>query len=54
MDTVQAELDRQGAGECRLTVMAGNLGGQAFYRELGFDTFALEMRRTAPTSPSAS
>ena len=45
---VQEELDRRGAGEIRLVVTAGNLGAQAFYRELGFETFAHVLRRAAP------
>jgi ribosomal protein S18 acetylase RimI-like enzyme len=48
IDAVQAELDRLGTGELRLSVMAGNLGAQAFYRELGFTTYSLNLRRSAP------
>lgn len=47
LDAVQAELDRLGASELRLIVTAGNVGAQAFYREAGFETFALELRRPA-------
>lgn len=45
LDAVQEELERRGVTEQRLVVTAGNLGSQAFYRELGFETFALVMRR---------
>lgn len=45
LDAVQEELERRGITEQRLVVTAGNLGSQAFYRELGFETFALVMRR---------
>lgn len=45
LDVVQQELERRGVTEQRLVVTAGNLGSQAFYRELGFATFALVMRR---------
>jgi GNAT superfamily N-acetyltransferase len=47
---VQEELDRRGAHEIRLIVTAGNAGAQAFYREVGFDTFAHVMRRVSPPS----
>ena len=47
MDAVQAELDRHGVDELQLSVMAGNLGAQAFYRELGFDTHSLNLYRRA-------
>jgi ribosomal protein S18 acetylase RimI-like enzyme len=54
LDVAQAELDRLGAGELRLTVMSENLGAQAFYRELGFETFALDLRRPPATTPPAA
>lgn len=47
VDAVQERLQSLGVSECRLSVTAGNLGAHAFYRELGFDTYALLLRRDA-------
>jgi ribosomal protein S18 acetylase RimI-like enzyme len=53
VDAIQGELDRQEAGDLRLTAMSGNLGAQAFYASLGFTTYAVELRRPSPP-PAAS
>ena len=49
MDAVDARLDALGVGDLRLSVMAANASGRAFYEHLGFEDYALMIRRTRTT-----
>lgn len=49
MDAIDARLDALGVTDLRLSVMAANASGRSFYAALGFEDYALMLRRTRRT-----